>query len=275
MVTKKLTPQKGKKTAQRRSSRPVRKARGRRRVSPWLVAGLIVFLAGVILYPYYRYRSGRFASEGAQVPRKATQFCLDVSHWNEGIQWDSLKVVVDRNGCTSKDILHAKNVYPISRVIVKATDGDRFTDWRFKEYWKEAGKREYVRGAYHFFRSTKNPVKQANHYISKVRLRHSDLPPILDVEIMHEGCTKEELNEKVLTWLTQVEKHYGRKPMIYTSDSFARDILSPEITSTYPMWIARYNQQPPRFHDWEMWQFTEKAIVYGVNRGYVDLSVIK
>ena len=78
----------------------------------------------------------------------------------------------------------------------------------------------------------------------------------------------------LLVWLKTVEKHYGRTPIIYTSDSFARDILSPEITNHYPMWIARYNQKEPKFKSWTMWQFTDKAVLYGVS-GYVDLSVIR
>jgi lysozyme len=148
-------------------------------------------------------------------------------------------------------------------------------DKRFEEYWTEAGKREYTRGAYHFFRSSKDPQKQADRFIATVKLRHKDLPPVLDIETMHAGCSKEELNRKALAWLQAVEKHYGRKPIVYTSDSFARDILSPDITAHYPMWIARYNKKEPRFADWTMWQFTEEAVVYGANGGYVDLSVIK
>ena len=228
-------------------------------------------MAGV-LYPYIRY--GKFASEGASIPDGTHAFCVDLSHHNSGIVWDSLKVVVDRTGHTTKDLLRAKSVYPVSSVILKATEGEKFTDRRFAEYWEEAGKRSYSRGAYHFFRSSRNPSKQAQHYISKVKLRHSDLPPVLDVETMHEGCSKQELNEKVLIWLRAVEKHYGRTPIVYTSDSYARDILSPEITQHYPMWIARYNRKEPQFQSWTMWQFTDKAVLYGAS-GYVDLSVIK
>ena len=225
-----------------------------------------------MLYPYIRY--GKFASEGAPVPDGARSFCVDLSHHNTGIVWDSLKVVVDRSGHTTKDLLHAKSIYPVTTVILKATEGEKFTDRRFEEYWEEAGKRNYPRGAYHFFRSSRNAEKQAAHYISKVKLRHSDLPPVLDVETMHEGCSKQELNEKVLVWLKAVEKHYGRTPIVYTSDSYARDILSPDITQHYPMWIARYNRKEPRFDSWTMWQFTDKAVLYGAS-GYVDLSVIK
>ena len=278
MVTKKLTHQKASKrpvsSRKKPARKPVRRKKADRKwkVSPWLVAGLVLLVAAGVLYPYIRY--GKFASEGAPVPEGARSFCVDLSHHNSGIVWDSLRVVVDRTGRTTKDLLHAKSIYPVTTVIIKATEGEKFTDRRFDEYWEEAGKRSYPRGAYHFFRSSRNPDKQAQHYISKVNLRHSDLPPVLDVETMHEGCTKKELNEKVLVWLKAVEKHYGRKPIVYTSDSYARDILSTEITQHYPMWIARYNKKEPRFTSWTMWQFTDKAVLYGAS-GYVDLSVIK
>jgi len=278
VVTKKLTPPKASKRTVSGRQKPVRKparkkkADRRWKISPWLVAGLVLLVAAGVLYPYIRY--GKFASEGASIPDGTHAFCVDLSHHNSGIVWDSLKVVVDRTGHTTKDLLRAKSVYPVSSVILKATEGEKFTDRRFAEYWEEAGKRSYSRGAYHFFRSSRNPSKQAQHYISKVKLRHSDLPPVLDVETMHEGCSKKELNEKVLVWLRSVEKHYGRTPIVYTSDSYARDILSPEITQHYPMWIARYNRKEPQFQSWTMWQFTDKAVLYGAS-GYVDLSVIK
>ena len=267
MVTKKLTPKKGKK-------KPVRRKKTRKwKVSPWLVAGGLLLVAAGVLYPYVR--TGRFASTGARVPDGARQFCVDLSHHNDQIVWDSLLVVVDRSGRTTKDILRARSVHPVSTVILKATEGEKMVDKRFGEYWEEAGKRAYTRGAYHFFRSSKDPDKQAARYIATVRLRHSDLPPVLDIETMHAGCSREELNRKALAWLQAVEKHYGRKPIVYTSDSYARDILSPEITANYPLWIARYNRKEPRFRDWTMWQFTDQAVVYGANGGYVDLSVIK
>ena len=278
MVTKKLTPQKASKRAVSARKKPVRRRVRRKKVnwkwkvSPWLIAGLFLALAVAILYPYFK--QGKFASEGAAVPDGAHAFCVDLSHHNTGIVWDSLKVVVDRTGHTSKELLRAKSVHPVTTVILKATEGERLTDRKFAEYWEETGKRPYKRGAYHFFRSSRNAERQAQNYISKVKLRHSDLPPILDVETMHEGCTKQDLNDRVKVWLMTVEKHYGRKPIIYTSDSFARDILSPEITKHYPMWIARYSDKEPRFKPWTMWQFTDKAVLYGAS-GYVDLSVIQ
>ena len=146
-------------------------------------------------------------------------------------------------------------------------------DGRFAAYWEAAGKAGIPRGAYHFFRTSSDPEAQARNYIATVHLSHKDLPPVLDIETLHRGCSKDQLNRNALTWLRAVEEHYGRTPVVYTSDSFARDNLGPEITRHYPLWIARYNSEPPRTENWMLWQFSDKAVVCGV-RGYADLSVI-
>ena len=291
MVTKKLKPKKGPKKAARSPKKAAKaprkaakaprkgaaKAKRKKRVrkikiSPWYIAVLLFVVAICVMTPYIL--SGRFASNGARVTSGGQEYCMDISHHNEGIDWNNLKVAVDRNGRTTKDLIHAKKVSPVSVVIIKATEGEKMVDKRFKEYWRAAGVHGYRRGAYHFFRSSKDPTKQARKFISTVHLGHNDFPPVLDVETMHAGCSKKELNRKVLVWLREVENHYGRKPIVYTSDSYARNVLSKEITNNYPMWIARYNKKEPEFRKWIMWQFTEEAVVYGV-KGYVDLSVIK
>ena len=99
MITKKLTPKKGKKGPQKR------KKTRKWKVSPWLVAAGLLLVAAGVLYPYIR--EGRFASTGARIPDGAHHFCVDLSHHNDNIVWDSLKVVVDRSGHTTKDLLRA------------------------------------------------------------------------------------------------------------------------------------------------------------------------
>ena len=276
MVTKKLTPRKTVRGAQKGHKKAPRKKAGRKprrlKVSPWIVAGVLAVTALVLALPYFGH--GRFAGSGTAVPSGARQFCLDISHYNDGIVWDSLMVVIDADGRTSKDVLNARRICPVSRVVMKATEGVSLVDRKFKEYWEAADGHDYARGAYHFFRSSADPVAQAEHYLAHANLSHRDLPPILDVETMHAGCSKEELSGKVLVWLQTVENRIGRRPIVYAPDSYARDVLSKEITENYPMWVARYNASPPRFQGWTMWQFTDRAVLYGVSC-YVDLSVIK
>lgn len=263
-VTKKLQPQKPRKSP---------KKPAKRRLSPWIVAGVFAVLLAAVLLPYIR--SGRLADTGAPVPKEYRSYCIDLSHHNgTAIVWDSLRVVVDARGRTSKDLLGAREILPVSRIYLKATEGVSYRDRRFAENWESAGRIRAQRGAYHFFRTSADPAKQAAHFIATVGpLRHGDLAPVLDIETMHRGCTKELLNKNALTWLKAVEKHYGRRPVVYTSDSFARDILSKDITEHYPLWIARYGGKKPETPGFSMWQFTDRAVIHGI-RGYVDLSVI-
>ena len=260
--TKKLQPRK------RKSGRK----KGRKiRLSPLALAAILGAVLAAILIPHWILGGDR--TTGARVPEGYTRYVLDVSHFNREIVWDSLKVAVDRNGRTTKNIREAREIRPLERVIIKATEGESMRDERFAASWEAAGKAGIPRGAYHFFRSSKDPLVQARNFTSTVTLAHGDLPPVLDIETMHLGCSREQLNSAALAWLQAVEAHYGRIPIVYTSDSFARDNLDETITGHYPLWIARYNSAPPRTENWTLWQFSDKAVVYGV-RGFVDLSVM-
>lgn len=213
---------------------------------------------------------------GAKVPVGSYRFGIDISHHNQGEPiWDSLKVLVSSSGKTVRSVKAASDMYPIAFVFIKATEGEELRDKNFVNNWAEAGKRNYARGAYHFFRSSKDPYLQAKNFIEAVgELRHIDLPPVVDVETIHSGCTRKELNDKLSVWLKVVTEEYGRKPIIYTSEKFSKEILYEDIVSAYPLWVAHYGVPQPEREDWTYWQFTDRAVVYGI-KGYVDLNVVK
>ena len=163
--------------------------------------------------------------------------------------------------------------YPIKFVFIKATEGAGMKDPMFKQNWNAAGERDIQRGAYHFFRSSKDGELQARNYINTVgELRHSDLPPVLDIETIHLGCSRKLLNQRALQWLKTVSEAYGRKAIVYSSESFIRDMLDKEITDNYPIWIAHYGVSSPDTDNWDFWQFTDRACVFGVPEP-VDLSL--
>lgn len=260
------------------SAAPRRKKRKTKKykLKPWWIAAVLTVLllvqAGISLAPYLKYR--RQLQHGAAVPSGFRHFVVDISHYNpREVVWDSLRVMVRADGITARHLHEAQAVYRPQHVVMKATEGEKFKDSHFERWWKEAGAAGISRGAYHFYRSSKDPARQAKHYIRTVRLTHRDLPPVLDIETTHSGLTREQLNKDLLTWLQLIEKEYGRKPIVYTGDAFASDWLLPDIKEHYPLWIARYNAQPPRNKGWKYWQFTDRAVVYGIN-GLVDLSVL-
>lgn len=256
-----------------------KKTTGRRRhkkkkpikVSFRMVLAVLAVLTVLIFIPYIKDDSSE--DKGAVLPDGPYIYGMDISHYQDEIQWDSLMIMTDRARRTILSKTQAKELKPVSFVYIKATEGAGMKDRRFMEHWENAAHADIQRGAYHFFRSSKSGLVQARHFIRIVGpLRYKDLPPVLDIETIHSGCSANTLNKRALEWLTEVEKHYGRKPIVYSSSSFIERHLGKEITDNYPIWVAHYGVEKPSRSGWEIWQFTDKALIYGVE-GHVDLNV--
>lgn len=266
---------KSKSTSKGRKRKYIGKGKKRKKrqieVNIWVVGAVLLALCIWTIWPYITDRSS--VEKGSIVPQGAYCYGIDISHYQQDIQWDSLMVLTDGARRTIRSKLTAKDIRPISFVFIKATEGSSMKDRKFKDHWKEAGKRNITKGAYHFFRSSKSGVVQAMHFIKTVgEIYPEDLPPVLDIETIHKGCSRKILNERALEWLETVTEHYGRKPVIYSSASFIENNLSEEIKENYPIWIAHYGTDIPRCEKWHIWQFTDQAVVYGI-KGFTDLNV--
>lgn len=260
------------------AKRPRRKKRKPKKVNieVWTAVGIAASIILALAVMFISQGGGGGHETGAKVPPGDWRYGIDISHHNAGdIVWDSLYVLTNKRGKTIRDHHLAKDIRPVSFVFIKATEGVSMVDKDFKRNWQDAGRSGLRRGAYHFFRSSKDGEAQARLFIKTVGdLRFKDLPPVLDIETIHRGGSIKKLNEEALKWLETIEGHYGRKPIVYTGSSFARDWLSKRITDNYPVWIAHYEKDRPDFDGWTFWQFTDKAVVKGVP-GPVDLSVMK
>lgn len=260
------------------AKRPRRKKRKPRKVNigVWTAVGIAASVILALAVMFISQSGGGGHETGAKVPPGDWRYGIDISHHNAGdIVWDSLYVLTNKRGKTIRDHHLAKDIRPVSFVFIKATEGVSMVDKDFKRNWQDAGRSGLRRGAYHFFRSSKDGEAQARLFIKTVGdLRFKDLPPVLDIETIYRGGSMKKLNEEALKWLETIEGHYGKKPIVYTGSSFARDWLSKRITDNYPVWIAHYEKDRPDFDGWTFWQFTDKAVVKGVP-GPVDLSVMK
>lgn len=245
-------------------------------IGVWTAVGIAASVILALAVMFISQGGGGGHETGAKVPPGDWRYGIDISHHNAGdIVWDSLYVLTDKRGKTIRDHHLAKDIRPVSFVFIKATEGVSMVDKDFKRNWQDAGRSGLRRGAYHFFRSSKDGEAQARLFIKTVGdLRFKDLPPVLDIETIHRGGSMKKLNEEALKWLETIEGHYGKKPIVYTGSSFARDWLSKRITDNYLVWIAHYEKDRPDFDGWTFWQFTDKAVVKGVP-GPVDLSVMK
>ena len=151
---------------------------------------------------------------------------IDVSHYQENIDWERL-----RNA--------SLNSSPVSFVFIKATEGTTLLDDNFNLNFYEAKQNDFIRGAYHFFLPDVDAQKQARFFLKQVHLEPGDLPPVLDVEKAGR-LTETQLQKAVKTWLDIVEKEYGVKPIIYTGYKFKLHYLNTPAFDEYPYWIAHY-----------------------------------
>ncbi|MGG7035824.1 MAG: glycoside hydrolase family 25 protein [Flavobacterium sp.] len=183
---------------------------------------------------------------------------IDVSEYQEKIDWDKVELI--------------EGEYAIDFVFVRATVGNDRVDRRFKENWNELKKKEFIRGAYHYYRPNENSLAQANLFIKTVKLKKGDLPPVLDIEKLPRHQSMSDLKKGLKRWLQKVEAHYKVKPIVYSSERYYADFLKKEFKN-YPFWIANYNIEPQKLNrNWKFWQFTEKSSVEGI-KGNVDLNV--
>jgi len=195
---------------------------------------------------------------------------IDVSYWDAGIDWPKVRATGQRF------------------VFAKATEGDGYKDPTFDDNWLGAKSAGLLRGAYHFFHPNIDPKKQAKNFIDYVRTMNDDgeLPHVLDLEV-HDNQTKDKIISRAKAWLDEVEKAFGRKPIIYSGQYFLQDYFSeagggpPSWAKDYPLWLAQYPNNyvegmkpglPRGWYNWTIWQYSEKGVVNGIN-AKVDLNL--
>lgn len=184
---------------------------------------------------------------------------IDVSDYQPNVDWQA----VARSG--------------ISFAIIKSTEGESFVCEVFKSYWEQTKAHGLIRGAYHFFRPTSDPLKQAYHFLKVVKLEDGDLPPVLDIETMGQ-LSSEELCDRAAEWIEIIERETGFRPIIYTYPGFWQKLNTTRF-SDYPLWIAHYTTAekpmiPGGWKTWVLWQFTDRGEVPGINGG-VDVNLFE
>ena len=230
-----------------------------------IITFLLLCIIGMLAFLVYEWwllqkaRFVRYAAFGIEVPVNYSIHGIDVSRYQQMIDWQSVKD------------MEVNNVR-IGFVFIKATEGNISIDPFFKRNWKKARDVELPRGAYHFFIATKSGKAQAQNFINRVELKPGDLPPVLDVEQTY-GVEGSKLRERVKDWLNTVETHYGIKPIVYTNVDFYKLYMKDEFDH-YPLWVAHYLQKErPRIHrDWHFWQYSELGRVNGI-LSKVDFNV--
>ena len=104
------------------------------------------------------------------------------------------------------------------------------------------------------------------------------LPPVLDVEATptsrtcHRHLTQQDAISEMKVMLDEMQRHYGKRPIIYTTVDFYQAILTNGAFMDYPIWVRSTKYQPsvkygPR--PWHFWQYQSDGSIAGI-QAHVD-----
>ncbi|CDX39691.1 Lysozyme [Mesorhizobium sp. ORS 3359] len=209
----------------------------------------------------YAFRDAKPINFGRSSPRHLAVHGVDVSRWQGNINWGKLRA------------------QGANFAYIKATDGGDHLDPMFMKNWRNADAAGLKRGAYHFFYWCRTAGEQADWFIRNVPKMDGALPPVIDVEWNGESsCRRKPSREKVLekmqVFMDKLERHYGQRPIIYTSPDFYRDNLRGAFLD-YPFWLRAVAAHPSNVYPgrkWLFWQYSGSGLSHGVT-GRIDLNV--
>jgi lysozyme len=168
----------------------------------------------------------------------------------------------------------------IAFAFIKATEGGDRVDDYFQRNWNATRLAGIPRGAYHFYYFCRPASEQAQWFIHNVPRDASALPPVLDMEWNPQSPTCKlrpdpaVVRSEMRTFLQIVERHYGKKPIIYTSVDFFDDNGLSGFHG-YPYWLRSVAGHPSdRYgsHPWTFWQYTGTGVIPGMT-GDADINV--
>lgn len=263
----------------KKKRRPPVKGKKIKQLSPtikWLIGGLVL----IVLSPFYYGYVLKFGSASwnwiksvgddpnypmysgydIRIPQKFTIHGIDVSYYQDKIDWQKVKAMSD-------------NGVEINFAFIKATEGVARVDPYFSRNWREAPKSGLVCGAYHFFKPRLSGTAQAKFFLQVVNIEKGDLPPVIDVEELN-GVSPAKMRHELTGFVKHIERKTKVKPIIYTGLSFYNDYLKGYFDD-YPLWIAHYYKSKLNLSEkteWHFWQHSDKGKVNGIIH-VVDFNV--
>jgi lysozyme len=187
---------------------------------------------------------------------------VDVSYYQGDIDWPTVRA----EGVTF--------------AYIKATEGGDYLDSKFHRNWLAAKAAGIRRGAYHFYYLCRPVTEQIAWFEQHVPRDADALPPAIDMEWVptSKNCQIKPSRAKIIAdlrlFLESLERHYGKRPVIYATGSFHHDILEGAFND-YPFWLRAIDGPPGEryaFRPWHFWQYSARGTIAGVN-GHIDKNV--
>jgi lysozyme len=152
---------------------------------------------------------------------------VDLSHYQGDVEWPILQQA------------------GVKFAFLKAMQGTT-PDPSFTGHWNYLNSNDFgiLKSAYHFYDTSVDPVAQANAFSFVVgALKINDLPPVVDIEkdATNGSQSLQQRIQGLQTFITTIQKKFGKKPIIYTDMAFFKDYFQNSVVfSGYPLFLAEY-----------------------------------
>lgn len=190
---------------------------------------------------------------------------IDVSEWNGEIDWQQVK--------------DSGVEYVIIRVGGRGTEaGTLYDDEKAQAYYEGAAAVGLKVGAYFFSQSVtvEEAVEEAQYVLEAVKDWDVQMPLVYDWEYVDASARTAKVDSMTLTDMAKAFcdtiRSGGQTPMIYFGRSQSMDMLILEELVGYPFWLAMYSTIMDYPYKIDMWQYTDKGTVPGIE-GSVDLNL--
>ncbi len=196
---------------------------------------------------------------------KNTKIGIDVSKWQEEIDWKKVK----EQGAE----------FAILRMAYqKGFDGEVLIDPYFETNFKQCQENNIPIAIYYSsYDKSEGEVKEHANWIFEY-LRNNNISNIniaFDWENWESFNKLEmsltDINNIANTFMNEVQNS-GNKPILYSSKTYLEYVWQNQLK--YPVWLANYTENTTYKGDYNIWQITQKGRIDGVN-GYVDINVLK
>jgi lysozyme len=189
----------------------------------------------------------------------SNRFGIDVSRYQVNINWDEV----------AKDDR-------VTFVYLKATESTGLVDRTYKHNLAEVRRVGLPVGVYHFFSPNTPAQQQLSNFMRAVNPSTQDLIPIVDVEVAPRRKSQiVPFLKRLRAFVDGVERYFGCKPMIYTSQYFYKEYLKGKFLDC-PIMLAKYSEGVPEVGEdirFLVWQFTSSGSIRGIE-GNVDRSCL-
>ena len=190
---------------------------------------------------------------------------IDVSKWQKEIDWDKVK-----NEGVDFAIIRCGYRGSVTGSLVE--------DPYFEQNIKGAQAAGIKVGVYFFTQAVNEveAVEEASMVISLVRDYELQYPVFIDTEGAGGNGRADSLNVEERTAVCEAfcttVKNAGLEAGVYASRNWYNNKLTASTLESYAIWLAEYRSVPLYQGYYQMWQYTSKGKINGIN-GNVDLNV--